>query len=543
MQIATLLLQPLSEIHLYSDVNGEFSVGGDGRYVFLFSIIALLILLIACINYINLATARASTRAMEVGVRKVMGAQKQQLIGQFMSEALVPALIALAIAVQLVALLLPTFGALTGRALTLDVANNGLFLLTLLLIGLGVGILAGSYPALMMSRFSSIGMMKGMLKNRRSKSELRNALVVVQFTISIMLIIATVVIQRQLHYMQNAKIGVDREQVIVVEIKDRELYQQYDALRHTLASFPNVTAVTAAQVNPTSIDAATLLQNERVPSEDGVMVYRSAVQPGYIDLFGIEMVEGRTFDEPRSTDEASALIINETLMREMGWDTGVGKSLPFRGREEIVGVMKDFTFHSFRQEVAPLVLYLETDWWFPFQKVFVKAGTQGMPETIAFLQQTMATFSPAYPFDYYFLDDAYNQLYQTEARLGKLLNYFTLVALCIAFMGLLGLATFTVQQRTKEIGVRKVLGASLADILFMLSRDFTRLVLIAFVLAAPVGYFVLRGWLDGFAYRVPLGVGTFLLAGVSVLLLTWLTVGYQSLSAALANPVTSLRHD
>ncbi|MEM8485556.1 MAG: ABC transporter permease [Bacteroidota bacterium] len=542
-KIEQFLLQPLGDIHLYSDVNGEFSVGGDGRYVFLFSFIALMILLIACINYINLATARASTRAMEVGVRKVMGAQKRQLIGQFMSEALVPALIALAIAIQLVVVLLPTFGELTARALTLDVTNNSLFLFTLVLIGLCVGILAGSYPALMMSRFSSVGMMKGILKNRKSKTDLRNALVVVQFTISIMLIIGTVVIQRQLHYMQNAQIGVDREQVVVIEIKDRELYRQYEPLKETLERFPHIRAVTAAQTNPTSIDAATLVQNEYVPAEEGVMVYRSAIQPGYIDLFGIEMLEGRTFDAARATDEASALIINETMMHQLGWETAIGKYLPFRGREEIVGVMKDFNFHSFRQQVAPLVLYLETDWWFPYQKMFVKAGTQNMPETIAFLQETMAAFSPAYPFDYYFLDDAYNQLYQTETRLGKLLNYFTVLALCIAFMGLLGLATFTVQQRTKEIGVRKVLGASLIDILLMLSQDFTRLVVVAFVLAAPVGYFVLRGWLDGFAYRIPLGVGTFVLAGLSVLVLTWLTVGYQSLSAALANPVSSLRHD
>lgn len=537
--------QALTDIHLHSHINGEFRSNGDIMYVYLYSAIAVLIVLIACINYINLATARSVTRTKEVGVRKVMGAHRRQLIGQFMSEAILPSVFALLIAVTLVPVLLPLFNELTARPMVLDFSQNGDLLMVLLLVGLGAGILAGSYPALMMSSFHPVGMMKGVLKRRAGKTRLRNVLVVVQFSITIVLIVGTLVIGRQLRYIQSANTGVDRHQVVSIDIKDRALYKQYATLKQTLQSHPNVLGVTAAQTDPTRIHAASRVREwEGAEEGQSILVYRSAIQHDFVDVFGLELAEGRDFSEfLGATEEREGLLINETLKRQLGWETAVGRALPFRGRDRVIGVLRDFNFLSFHQEMAPLALYIEPEGWFPHQRIFVKVGPDTMQETIAFLSETMAEFLPEYPFVYHFLDDAYNRMYQTEIRLGRLFSSFTVLALVIACLGLLGLAAFTSSQRAKEIGVRKVLGASFSDILVLLSRDFTRLVVIAFVLGSPVAYFAMNTWLAAFAYRTSLGWGTFIAAGAAVLVVAWLTVSYQTIRAARMNPVKSLRYE
>ena len=538
--------QALTDIHLRSKVNMEFQVNGDIRFVYLFSAIGILILIIACINYINLATARSATRSMEVGVRKVMGARRGQLIGQFMSEAVLPSVLALFIAAFLVVLLLPTFNALTAREMVLDFSQHGGFIVMLLLVGLGVGILAGSYPALMMSSFHPVSMMKGLLNRNAGKTTLRNTLVVVQFSISIVLVIGTIVIQRQMHYIRNTDTGIERDQIVAISIKDQSMHSdRFATLKRTLESYPNVRGVTAAQTNPTNVDAASRAQEwEGAEPGQNLLVYRSIVQPDYVDLFGLELVEGRDFSETRLSDEREGVLINETLKRQLGWDTAVNKWFNFYGSEfTVIGVVKDFNFHSFHTPVAPIALFIDSSRWFGHQRLFVKAGTGDMVDTIAFLQKTMADFSPEYPFEYEFLDDLYNQMYQTESRLGALLSYFTFLALFVACLGLLGLATFTARQRMKEIGVRKVLGATQQDILVLLSKDFTKLVGIAFLIAAPIGYLAQSQWLQSFAYRIPVGLGTFLLAGGAILLVAWLTVSYQAIRAASMDPVKSIRYE
>ncbi len=545
-RISIFFAQPLTDIHLHSLLDAEFEANGDIKYVYLFSMISFMILLIACINYINLATARSATRSMEVGVRKVMGARRGQLIGQFMSEAILPSILALIIAVVLVLVLLPTFGKLTLRDMTLNFSENGGFLSLLLLIGLGVGILAGSYPALMMSRFNPVSMMKGLLNRSAGKTTLRNTLVVVQFAITIALVVGTIVIQRQLHFMENANTGVERDQILLIEIEDRTLFDdRYLAFKQALEANANVVSVTAAQANPTNIDAASRTEAWE-GREDGqsIHAYRSIIQHDYIDMFGLELVEGRNFSMDISTDAQEGILINETFRKQLGWESAEGKWLNFHGREaRVTGVVKDYNFHSFHQEIKPVALFLDSGWWFAYQRIFVKVNAANVQETIGFVERTMADFSPGYPFEFKFLDDSYNQLYQTETRLGGLLSYFTGLALFIACLGLLGLATFTAQQRTKEIGVRKVLGASHVNILMLLSRDFARLVVIAFVFAAPLSYFAMKNWLQDFAYHVPVGLGTLALSGLAVLALAWMTVSYQSLRTAFANPITSLRHE
>lgn len=534
--------QPLKDIHLRSRANFELGINGDIKYIYLFSSIAFLILLIACINYINLATARSTTRAMEVGVRKVMGADRGQLIRQFLSEAIIPSILALIIAVILVNRLLPTFNQLIAREIVVDFSLNGGFIAILLLVGLGVGILAGGYPALMMSSFDPVRMMKGILNRSVGKTTLRNSLVIVQFTITIALTLGTIAIQRQLHFIQNASLGVDRDQVISIDIKDERLYEQYAALKQAIVSHSNVLGVTATESDPTQINMrAFTTEWDGVQEGEKVASYFTPIHYGFVDLFGIELVEGRDFSETMTTDAQEGLLINEAMQRQLGWDTSVGKRVNLRGRESrVVGVMKDFHFLSFRHEMAPLALFIEENY---FKRILVKVQPGDMQNTVAFLGETMAVFSPEYPFEYDFLDDSYNQMYQTETRLGTLLSYFTFLALFIACLGLLGLATFTARQRTKEIGVRKVLGASLADILILLSKDFTRLILIAFIIAVPIGYFLLNRWLQEFAYRISIEWSMFAITGGAVLIIAWLTVSYQALRVAMADPVKSLHHE
>lgn len=540
---------PLTDIHLKSDANFQLGVSGDIRgvsgdirYVYLFSAIALLILLIACINYINLTTAQSATRVVELGVRKVMGAERRQLVGQFMSEAILPSLLALGIAILLVILLLPTFNVLTSRDITLSLEENGAFLALLTLIGLGVGILSGSYPAVILSGAHPVRMMKKQLEKRAGKSTFRNVLVTTQFAVTIVLIIGTIVIQRQLHYIQNANLGVNRTQIVSIPIRDASLYEQFDVIKQTLERQAEVLGVTASEKDPTMIDLRAMARGwEGAAEDEEVFTYFTPIQHGFVNLFEIDLVEGRDFSEAVTTDATESMIINETLKRQLGWDTAVGKRFNFYNREaRIIGVVEDFQFHTFRQEISPLVLFIEEDY---FLRILVKIRGENVPQTIDLLQETMAGFSPDYPLEYYFLDDAYNQMYQRDIRLGSLLSYFTFLALLIACLGLLGLATFTAQRRTKEIGVRKILGASLSDILVLMTRDYTRLVLFAFMLAAPIGYLATHKWLEEFAYRISIGWGTFLLAGIAVLLIAWMTVSFQVVRVGLLNPVKSLRHD
>ena len=386
--------------------------------------------------------------------------------------------------------------------------------------------------------------MKGIRKGKAKAVTLRDVLIVVQFSVTIILVIGTIVIQRQLHYVDNADTGFSRDQIVMIEVEDRTIYDdKYETLKQSLMSHPGVLGVTAAQTNPTDLDAAGLARDwEGSEGGESIQVYRSIIQHGFIDMFDLELIEGRAFSEDMPIDAREGILINESLKRQLGWDTAVGKPFHFHGREaRVTGVLKDYNFHSFHHEIAPLALFIDSGWWFAYQRLFVKVTPGQMQETLARIEQTMKEFSPSYPFTYQFLDDAYGQMYETETRLGLIFNYFTILALLIACMGLVGLAAFTAQQRTK--GVRKVLGASLPNILALLSKDYTRLILIAFVVATPIAYIGQSRWLQEYAHHISIGWGTFLLAGLVVLSISWITVSYQSLRVALVNPVESLRHD
>ena len=543
--ISIYFSQPLTDIHLQSNLNGELGNNGDLLYTLLFASIGLLILLIACINYVNLAMVRANARSREVGVRKVMGANQGQLIAQFMGESILPTLCALMIAAIAAVLLLPVFNELTAREMSLSLSSHAELLALLLGIGLGVGMLAGSYPAFMMSSFQPGGILKNQHLGLTGKVKLRNVLVTIQFSITIVLVLSTLVIRQQLSYTQNERTGIARDQVVSVSNRDPQLFSQYAALKQTLKQHHSIRNVTAAQDPPTRINSQTNARGwEGAEAGEQLDVYYTTTQHGFLDQFGIELVEGRDFSPNISSDETEAILINETLSKQLGWDTAVGRRFPYRGRDaKVIGVMKDFNFLSFRHAVAPLAIYLHPENRYTYSNILVKIDPSNVQETLVHIEQSMAAFSPGYPFTYQFLNEAYSNMYAREIRLGKLFSYFTAMALFIACMGLFGLAAFIAEGRKKEIGVRKALGASKTQILMLLSGQFTRLIVIAFILATPVGYIALSRWLEGFAYRMSLDWLPFATAGGLVLIIALLTVSYQSMRAAMVNPVKSLKYE
>ncbi len=537
--------QPLKEIHLKSSLFGEFQSNGNANYVLIFSSLAFIVLIIACINYTNLATARSFIRAKEVGVRKAIGAVRKQLIAQFLSESVIFSATSFFIALALVQLFLPVFNELAGREISLNFQENYLFLVGLFGVSILVGILSGSFPAFKMSTVNTIKVLKGIKSVEGRKSNWRNALVISQFAAACFLIIATITVVQQLNFIQNSNTGLDRDQVISIQVKDRNLYERYHTLKAVLENRSDIVLVSASQNKPIDINSSSPLTSwEGAQEESRISVYRSAIQHDYIDIFDLEIVEGRNFSEDFSSDISEGMIINETLKNQLGWTEAVGKEFNFRGREaRITGVVKDFHYSSFRNEIAPLALYLESDWWFPYQHIFVRVSTENIQETLSFLESTWTDFSPDYPFEYQFLDESYNALYQAEIRLSTIINYFTFLAIFLACLGVFGLAAFTASQRKKEIGIRKILGAGISNILTLLAKDYMKPVIIGFLLASPISWILMNIWLKDFVYRIEIGLLPFLAAGLGILLLTVLTVGSQSLKVALSNPADSINSD
>ena len=470
--ITTYKAQPVVDIHLHSDLNFEFGQNGDMRYVYMFSVIAILILLIAGINYINLATARSITRASEMGVRKVLGARRPQLIGQFAGESVLPAFVALCIALLLVQIALPVFNALVGRDITFSLFNDVGLLVSFIALGLTVGLLAGSYPALSLTRINTVSIIRGVLGGVRNKARLRNALVVLQFTISIGLLISALVIRNQIEFTQSQQTGIDRDQVVSVRVRDKAVFEDFATLKEMLLQNPSVLAVTAGGHNPTYIYASSGTDSwDGAQEGQKVSIFNSPVLPGYTEALGIDLVEGEGMRPNPAAEGPEQILINETLRQQLGWESALGKRITLNGREgQVVGVMKDFNFQSFHQPIGPLLLYPDSYW---VSRVFVKVRPENMQATIASLEDTFTSMSTVFPFEYEFLENAYENMYQSEKQLGSIVGYFTGLALIIACLGLMGVAAWTIEQRAKEIGVRKVLGASLHQILALLSRDFS----------------------------------------------------------------------
>ena len=524
----------------------------------MFSIIAFFILIIACINFMNLATARSAGRAREVGMRKAVGADRRQIITQFLGESVVISLVALVLAVALARLVMPVFYSYVGKELVLDYSGSGVFLGMLVLIGLFVGIFAGSYPAFFLSRFRPAVVLKGGMEGQAQGGRLRKGLVVFQFAISVLLVLGTLTVFKQLHFMQDYDLGFDQEQVMILpSTTARSLMPQYEALKAELLTHPGIADVTASSAVPGRGGSGDVYVEKGKPAEDGFSIGEALVDYNFMEMFDLKLVAGREFSREIVTDAGVrdengrvvevAMIVNEETVRRFGWtpEEALGKeilrdpqSVDWTGT--IIGVMRDFHVQSLHQEIRPAALVLAPRYFL----LSIKLEPGNMPEAISFVEQQVKAFGPEVPFAYSFLDEDFRAQYEVEEQLGEVFTYIAFLAILIACLGLFGLAAFTAEQRTKEIGVRKTLGATVPQIVTLLSKDFVLLVVIAFVVAAPAAYYLLdRFFLSEFAYRITMGPDLFILAGILALAIALLTVSFQAVKAAVANPVDSLRYE
>jgi putative ABC transport system permease protein len=514
-----------------------------GTVIILFSSIAVLILIIACVNYINLSTARSAQRMKEIGIRKVVGANRPQLVRQFLGESLLFTLLASAIAIAAVWIFLPSFNTFVGRHLQFDLLENRSFLLWLAALIALVGCVAGLYPALVVSSRKPTTIIRGQFAGVKG-SALRNALVVFQFAISIVLIVATLVIRGQLHYVQARDMGFRKESILVVDIRDQRLRNNMEALQNELKRNTNILSVASSVFLPNSTNAATPITWPGKEGDERQFINLNFVDYNFVDVYGIEVVEGRNFSRDFATDAEGAFLLNESAVKAIGWEPAIGKELKhfIGGRTgKVVGVVKDFHMNPLRQAIEPLCIDLNPEWADRRLSVLIRGDR--IPEMVSYIRQTMAKFAPDYPFVYQHFFDIFNRDYAFEQRLEAIIRLFSILALVVACLGLFGLASFTAQQKTKEIGIRKVLGASTNRVVLLLSGQFTKWVLIANVIAWPVAYLIMRRALRFYVYRLSPGLGFFLTAGGFALLIALLTVGYQAVRAATAKPVDSLRYE
>jgi len=531
---------PLTGVHLHSYF-GFSNSGQDIVLVYIFSIIAGIVLLIACINFMNLATARSAGRAREIGMRKVVGAHRKNLISQFISESIMFSFLAVLVSLLFVLLLLPVFNTISGKMIEGTALLQSNFLLGLLLITLVTGIFAGSYPALFLSAFKPVQVLKGNLTHGRQSPVLRKVSVMVQFVLSISLSIGTMVIYKQLNFMQSKDLGFDHKKVMYVGMQG-ELNKNYSVLKQELLRIPEVIDVSAATNRPTMIG-----NNSSGADWDGKdpeltpIVSQSSVDFDYVETLGIQMVEGRAFASEFLSDSGGAFMINEKFASIINKESIINENLNFMGIEgPIVGVMGDFHFKSVRNEIEPLALAIIPKWFFT---LLVRLGPGDVSESIAAVEEVWNRILPNHPFEYKFLDDDVKRMYKNENNISQLIKYFTILAIIIACLGIFGLSSFSTEQRIKEIGIRKVLGATNLNLVFLLTSQFTKWVLISSVIAFPVTYFILQEYLRNFAYRINMTAGTFLIAGLLAMLVAIITVSFQSVKAALANPVESLKYE
>ena len=534
-------LQPLTDIHLHSNLKLELKANSDIRYVYIFTAVAVFMLLIACVNFMNLSTARSARRAREIGIRKVLGARRVQLIRQFIGESVIFSCIALAVALVLVHLILPEFSRFSGKALMMDYGSTWL-MPALLAIALCTGIVAGGYPAFVLSSFRPNTVLGGALKSGVSQSFLRKVLITFQFVVSIIMIVGTVVILEQLEYMRNMNLGFDKEHVVVVRLPDDETVQGYPAFRNKVLQYPEIVNLSTTTSVPGRLTSTSFIQPEGYIAEDTPLIPTIWTGFDYVETMGIEIVSGRSFSRAVVSDYYSVLV-NETAARTFGWQNPIGKELKYTHTPDyppmqVVGVMADFHYHTLHQRIEPLLILF----WEGGNTMVVRLGSQSLTRGLEILKDQWRETYPNHPaMESYFLDQDLEQKYAAEQRLGSVFIAGTFLSILIASLGLLGLASYMAEQRTREIGVRKVVGATISNVILLLSKDFTRLILIAFVLGVPISYYIMQGWLEDFPYRIEMSLWMFILTGLAALLITWLTVGYHALKAATANPADALR--
>jgi putative ABC transport system permease protein len=542
-QKLVLYLQPLTKIHLFSsDLTGPITTNaGDITYVYIFSVIAVFILITACINFMNLTTARSTTRAKEVGLRKVIGAYRSKIIQQFFGESLLMSFISLGLAIVLVELLLPVFTNVSGSKPSLRLGINIDMLLAIIAIALFTGILSGSYPALYLSSFQPVKVMKGIFFMGNQGTLFRKTLVIVQFSISILLIICTIIISGQIGFMKTKNLGFKKEHLCVMRIRGG-LKQNYESAKDELLRSPEILAVTQTSVFPVkgaSYSGPTTDWVGKTP-EESVQWFMIATGYDYLETFDIEMTQGRFFSKEFAIDPSS-VVVNETAVKVIGGGSPLGREFTFWGKKyRIMGVVRDYHFSPMQYKLRPLILaYVPDDFRFFVSKI----DSRRIQKAITHMERVWKKFAPEYPFEYHFVDDEYDAMYRTEQRVGTIFKSFAILAIVISCLGLFGLASFLAERRTKEIGIRKALGASVSEIILLLSKEFTKWVIVANMIAWPIAYYTMSRWLEGFAYRINIGMGPFAVAALLAVVIALVTVIYQAVRAALSDPAKALRYE
>lgn len=539
-------VEPLKDIHLSSTTYANIEPGGDIDSVYIFTAIAIVILLLACINFVNLTTSRSSRRSNEVGIRKVLGSHRSSIIKQFLSESLLLTFISLLLSIGLIEAILPLFNSIIGKEIGINYFSNWEIIPVIIITAIIVGILAGSYPAFLLASFRPISVLKGKSTSGGQGERFRSVVVVFQFTITIILLSSTFIIYNQLEYVQNKKLGYNNEQVIILPTIS-ELGNQKIAFKNSLLENSNILKASLSSSLPNRRISATIFRKHNAEENKNYAFVYNFVDYEFLDTYELELKEGRFFSKKFSTD-TNTVLINETAVLELGLDKPIGKSLVIPDENEgevnelkIIGIVKDFHFENLRKKIRPIVFALNEEKEARF--LSLKISPQNISATINLLENKWEEFLPGKAFEYQFMDEDFNLYYQEEMRTGKLFSSFTFLAVFIACLGLLGLISFSVEQRTKEIGIRKVMGASITTILMLLSKDFVKWLIIANLLAIPVVYYSMNQWLQNFAYRDSIAPMVFVLAGLLSLIISFLTVSSHTIKAAMANPVDSLRNE
>lgn len=540
----SLSLQPLRDIHLRSkhimwEINWQ---KGDIMYVYFFSIIMIFILLVACINFVNLSTARSVSRAREVGVRKVVGADKLQLVRQFMGESLFFSMCALLLALAIVQTVKPVLENSIGAHISSDHLNNWILAAGMFALLVGAGVSAGIYPALILSSFRPVAVLKSSFSQGKKSDKLRKILVMVQFAVSIMLIFCTTVVSKQFGFMRHKDTGFDKTQVVVLPMTE-PMQKHLESIREDLVKMPDIKGVTASTRKlGNSLWRNQIFFERKSPEEQWICPYMT-VDYGFLSFYGMELLEGRDFSPAYADDSSSrSYVINETLAKQIGWENPIGQKFKIGDLDwgTVVGVVKDFNFRSLHHKIEPVAFYIYRPWLFYMS---VRIGTEDMNRTLGYLEEKLRPYRGEQPFLYSFLDEDFARLYQNEEKSRLVFGIFSLLAIVISCLGLFALASFTAEQKTKEIGIRKILGSSVSEILIMLSWRFTKWVILANIIALPVAWYVMERWLQNFAYRIPMGIDTFLMASGIALLISFATVYFRVFKSASANPVESIRYE
>ncbi len=535
-------LQPIQDIHLHSKLGSESEGGGDISYIYIFAAVAVFMLIIASINYMNLATARATKRAKEVGIRKTAGSSKGQLIGQFLTESVVITLIAVLVSVFFIVLLLPLFNTLSGKEISYAFIFQPGILLGLVAIVLFVGVAGGSYPAFYLAGFNPAQVLKGKVASTGGNSLLRKALVVLQFAISITMVISTWIVYDQLQFLRNKDLGFSKEHVLSIELPEDDIREKVAVLRNRLLENPKVQMVGTANTKPGNGISKNLMnvESDEGMVEKGVDMYQADYD--YIPTMGMALTQGRNFSREYATDTA-AVIVNEAMVKRMGWQDPIGKVFsntdPESPQYRVVGVIKDYHQLSLYNLIEPLAIFFGKNNYY----LHIKIAGQDIPATLSYIENIWNEVNPNKPFSYNFMDQDFNSQYKADEKRGQIFTLFSVLTIFIACLGLLGLAAYTTEQRTKEIGIRKVIGANVGSIVMMIYKDFFLLIGISILIAFPLAYYFMYNWLQSFAYQTDIKIITFITAALLTLAITMLAVGFHTIRAAIANPVDSLRSE